>query len=75
MSTYNIIITHSFIFIGISTTSSMYLTSVTALTSVTVFTSSDAVTSISMSSSVMMSHKTVDIISSVGVNSTGKANI
>ena len=74
MSTYNIIITHSFIFIGISTTSSMYLTSVTALTSVTVFTSSDAVTSISMTS-VMMSHKTVDIISSVGVNSTGKANI
>ena len=51
----------------------MYLTSVTALTSVTVLTSSDAVTS--MTSSVMMSHKTVDIISSVGVNSTGKANI
>ena len=73
MSTYNIIINHSFIFIGISTTSSMYLTSVTALTSVTVLTSSDAVTS--MTSSVMMSHKTVDIISSVGVNSTGKANI
>lgn len=41
-----------------------------SLTSVAILTSSDAVNS--MTSSAIISHKTVDIMSSVGVNSTGK---